>query len=855
MYLKKKLLTFFVAALLLPLIALSATTPTDNIAPPLSPLTQEMIAKQLGWVPSTAYLCGGYYVEPPFFYPAGEENNKLVEITGNQGLLSQNSTTTLEGKVTLNRYGQQITANKAYLYRDPITGKLSMIDLIGNVHLREPNTLVIAEKGRYIFRSQAKILTNNAYRMTMQGLQISGPNISATEMQTERHITALTAWGGAKEFSQTQPKVYELTQATFSTCTPINPAWTVKAKHIELDKNTGRGYATHARVYIKEVPVLYTPYISFPLDKRRKSGFLWPIIGGDSLSGPSLYAPFYWNIAPNYDMTITPAILTKRGIQLSDEFRYLTMTSRGDLNVSVLPNDKAFRDFQTAEKKHYAGNTNPAIQAELSRLENASITRSSVSWRNRSQFNPHWSSHVDFNYVSDDYYLRDFSTSLNEITQNQLLQEADITYKGQNWNFIGRVQQYQTLHQLDEEIVDNQPRRLPQIVLNGIYPDQPYGLEYFINNEATHFEMQKTPGTTINEPVGNRFNTQPGINLPLYWPYFYINPRAQIALTNYSLHQTTDTLTPKTINRAVPIFDVASGFSLSRDVRFANFSFMQTLEPQVYYTYIPYRNQKNIPVFDTTVNTLTYDQIFNYNRFTGIDRIGDANQIGVGITTRLIDQHSGLEKVRLGVGEIIYFTDRRVTLCNTPAECTDNPLNPENHYRLSPLSGVLDYHVSDIWKVRVDSIWNPISRGLDNSTVTLSYKTDEMHILNLSYSFVRNGDPFSGLEVNSSDNNLKSTDFSFFWPITHKVSAVGRWTQDWNTNHLQNLLFGLQYDTCCWAVRAVAGKTFTNIINNTPQYNSEFYIQFALKGLGNIGSGNPSSLLSAITGYNPTLFG
>ncbi|EKD71565.1 MAG: organic solvent tolerance protein, partial [uncultured bacterium] len=267
-------------------------------------------------------------------------------------------------------------------------------------------------------------------------------------------------------------------------------------------------------------------------------------------------------------------------------------------------------------------------------------------------------------------------------------------------------------------------------------------------------------------------------------------------------------------------------------------------------------NQATIPTFDTTVNTLTYDQLFNYNRFSGIDRIGDANQVGVGVSTRLIDQETGLEKVRLGVGDIIYFANRRVTFCNNTS-CTDNPFNPDNHRRLSPISGLLEYKVNPLWNLSSNAIWNPISKQLDNSRIGLHYKLDEIYIANLGYSFVRNGDVLSGINVNSSKNNLKLTDFSIGWPVVSDISAVGRWSQNWNQHHLQNLLYGLQYDTCCWAMRFVAGRAYIGLDpnnNNKPQYNSQAYIQFALKGLGNIGSGNPSGLLNSITGYN-TQFG
>lgn len=223
----------------------------------------------------------------------------------------------------------------------------------------------------------------------------------------------------------------------------------------------------------------------------------------------------------------------------------------------------------------------------------------------------------------------------------------------------------------------------------------------------------------------------------------------------------------------------------------------------------------------------------------------------MGVTTRLIDNDSGLEKVRLGVGEIVYFANRRVTLCNDDS-CSDNPSNDSNRQSLSPVSGILNYHINRSWSFNANSIWNPISKQLDNTTLAFQYKPDDARLFNIGYTYARSGDVLSGVSTTNATNNLKVTDVSAAWPLFRDVSVVGRWSQNWNHEHLQNLLYGLQYDTCCWAVRLVGGRAFIGFDpnnNNSPQYNSEAYIQFSLKGLGDIGTGNPSGLLSGIPGY------
>ncbi len=863
-------------------------------------LTKDEIIKQLGWVQTNENRCGGYYIEAPFSFPETLTNKKLIQITSNELLFAQRGTSIGQGKVTISRYGQQIVANKAFLYRDPTTGKLSSIELVDHVILREPNSLVVANNGYFNLQTRAESLHQILYRTTVYSTpHYKAPLPNIFELQHERKVYQLSAWGKADAFVQDKPKIYEFEQASYSTCPPTAMAWQLAASHIELNKETGHGSAKNAKVLVKGIPVFYTPYISFPIDAQRKTGFLWPTIGSWSTLGPSVGTPFYWNMAPNYDMTITPAYLSKRGFQLSDLFRYLSPNTRGSFDVEILPYDRAFADFKTDEQAEFGHDPRPVKQGELNRLLNASNTRQAINILNKTHFNDHWSSNIDFNYVSDDYYLKDIKNDFDQVTQNQLLQLGEAFYKGQNWNFIGRIQAYQTLHPVDENVYfRNQYTRAPQLVLNGDYPNRPGGFEYFINNEATYFDIRHNPGLEIKQPIGGRLNTQPGISRPFNLPYVTVIPRLQVALTQYELgnvtnhnfhrdefghlnhhiplHPNWDELghfnhhiplnpngdelahfnhpNPQDPSRVLPIFDVNTMLYFDRYINFMNYNFRQTLEPQFYYTLIPYRNQNNLPIFDTTVNTLTYDQLFVYNRFSGIDRINDANQLAMGLTTRFIDQETGAEKLKAGLGQIVYFRERKVTLCqnrfdpNCPPGTTDFPNDPENKKTLSPLSGVLSYTVNPNWAATANSIWNPQTRHLDNQSITLHYQPyGTQKIVNLGYNFVRDGDQLPGESRNSSASNLSSTDLSFNWPFKRDWTAIGRWTQNWNHNHFQNLLYGLQYDSCCWAIRFVTGRAFTGLSpSNTFQYNTQFYMQFALKGLGTVPvyGGDPTQLLN-----------
>jgi len=822
-------------------------------------LAESAIARELGWVTSDLNRCGGYYLEPAFIPPNTLLANDLIHVTGDQGVFSLHGTSIYQGNVTITQNGQQVIANRAYVYREPATEKYSAIDLIGNVILREPNDLILAKCGRLDLTTKNKSLYDILYRTAIYG-QYSVKPVPPTNLIIEKELKVfqLSAWGQAHAFKQIDPKIYEFERATYSTCPPMATVWQVRAREIVLNKNTGRGVAKHARLYLKNVPVFYTPYLNFPIDDRRQTGFLWPSIGTSGQSGGYITTPFYWNLAPNYDDTITPTMMSKRGLQITNLYRYLTTKGQGELSFTVLPHDREFAEFKESQEDDNVDTTNPVTQSELRRLEDSSLTRKAVTWLDKTRFNEHWSSDVNFNYVGDDYYLKDFRNNLTETTPNQLLQEGDLNYKSQYWQGLVRVQAYQTLHPIDETQFNNQYMRLPQLALQGDYLDDKTGLEFFIYNDATHFDIRNNPGIPTEMPIGNRAHTQPGISWPYYRPYFYFIPRLQFAATQYTLQQVPD-VNPADPGRELPIFDIHSGLYFDRNVTFLSHVLRQTLEPQVYYTYVPYRNQDNIPVFDTTVNTLTYDQLFTYNRFSGLDRIGDANQVSIGVTTRFIDEETGYEKIRAGLGEILYFRDRLVTLCYNPG-CSDQPLPDENTEPRSPLSGMLLYNLTPSWSLSANTIWDSNTRELDNQTVSVQYMSDIRHIVSLTYSYVRNGDPQfddnGQIDEGNSANNLNQTDLSFTWPLTRDWSSIARWTQSWNQGHFQNLLYGLQYDSCCWAIRMVAGRIFTNQTpENTFQYNTEFYIQFALKGLGNFGTGNPGHLVNSTVIANKTYFG
>ncbi|MCD6039013.1 MAG: lptD [Gammaproteobacteria bacterium] len=821
---------------------------------PSQALVSSAIAKALGWIQTGENRCGGYYLESSFLEPHAVLEKNHIQLNSTQGIVfSLHGTSISEGQITITENGQQVIANKGCLYRDPHTGKINAVDLIGHVVLRQPNELVLADDGHVDLKTKTKSLHHILYRNAIYSkTSTSKPVMPSNEqIQHENKVYQLSAWGRAEKYEQNEHQISLFQQATYSTCPPLTNAWQVKASVIELNKNTGRGVAKNARLLVKGVPVFYTPYLNFPIDSRRQTGFLPPAIRPNTTeSGTIISAPFYWNLAPNHDDTLTPSILFKRGIQITNLFRYLTPETEGKIKIAVLPHDQLFSALKEKNISAFEAPSTAQTQAQFNRLENASTTRKALTWQNNMRFDEHWTSNLDYNYVSDDYYTTNFNNGLTQVTTNHLLQQADLIYKGQFWQFRGNIQGYQTLHPLNQSPYFNEYTRFPQLILSGDYLDENTGLNYSIDNDVSHFIIRKNPGADILQPYGTRFTIQPAISWPEYRPAFFFNPRLQFAMTQYEVsqiptdNQTTTNANLQSPHRVLPIFDITSGMYFERHFNLLQYDLIQTLEPQFYYTYIPYRNQNNLPVFDTTLNVLTYDQLFTYNRFSGLDRIGDANQLALGLATRFMDQRSGTQKAYAGIGQIAYFRNRLVTLCSNddPTQNCSALIDPNNRTTRSPLSGVLSYNLTPHWTFTSNTIYDTHVNNVTNETLTLSYSTDSQRSISLSYTYALNEPNIIG----SSANNLSQTDLNFIWPITHNWSTLGRWTENFNTSRFQNLLFGLQYDSCCWAVRFLVGRTFTNVtLNNTFNYNTESYIQFALKGLGNFGTGDPNPTLNS----------
>lgn len=819
------------------------------------------LAESLGWEALTTAecptcLCGGFFADPiiagasAILPPMTTAQTTLTAQSGTGQL--NNGLSTLSGNLVIKQPGRIVTADKGTLTTK--NGQYTDVNLYGNVHLREIGRLIIAQHGHINLKNKSSELYDVIYRLFLP----KGAHVNEQPVGTPitPKTNGLNGWGSAAELSQTVDKIIHMIKISYSTCPPNSRSWLLQAEQLDIDQATGRGYAHDATLYAHGIPVFYTPYFNFPVSNKRQSGFLFPTYSSSSESGLGIGFPYYWNMAPNYDDTITPRVYTKRGFEFNNDFRYLTPTSRGTISLSFLPDDREFSEFQDDALTEFAGN--PALQ----RLENDNNNRYYVSYQDFTKFNDNWSASINYTRVSDDYYLEDFGSTPAEIVANQLLEQGKVMYSDDDWNFLANLQSYQTLHPVNQAVALNQYSSLPQFLLTSNFPINNNAFNFELTSEFVNFTNSPNPGED-EPPQGTRFNFVPGIILPVANTAGFFTPQLQFEVTQYDLRDQTSDF-PDDITRALPIFDIDTGLYFDRNFDFFGTPYTETLEPRIYYLYVPYHNQDDIPDFDSGLQPFTYDQLFRTNRFSGTDRIGDANQISFGLSTRFLDQDTGEQQLQAGIGIIKYFETRQVSLCNTPG-CTDNEsiingmLTPEA-YALgttspteptSPLVGQVIYNINHDWNVSANLAWDPQDHLTQNGNVNLQYNPLPNHIINIGYNFLRFGDPLTDVPAASTENDLSQPGVSVIWPISERWQLVGSWNYNYSHNHFQTYFYGLEYNSCCWAIRLVNAHTFTSINNEgMPQFDNTVYLQWQLKGLGTIGTSDPTSLLvSSIPGY------
>lgn len=636
-------------------------------------------------------------------------------------------------------------------------------------------------KGNVVFEQHGDTMSGPAFRLN----QATGEGVFESP---EYELASRGARGKADNLYFEGKDLYRFQNATYSTCINPDSDWYVKMSSLSLDYTRNVGEGTHAQMYFKGAPIFYFPWMDFTLDGSRKSGWLTPSFRTSNTTGAELAVPYYWNIAPNRDATITPRLITKRGLQLQGEFRYLEPSYSGVVRAEYLANDKE------ADRNRYG-----------------------LKFNHLQSING-WQFGINAEKVSDRKYFDDLSDKLSVTSTTNLPREMWITKSENGLTLTARTLKYQTL-QDDENSIDPPYAKMPQLSLNWYKPD--VGVTDF--NLAADFTAFSHP-TKVN---GRRLVVNPSLSIPISSQYAYFTPKVAVHATRYSLSSDNNTLGISNATRTVPILSLDSGLYFEREANWFGRTSTQTLEPRLFYVNIPYRDQSNLPNFDTAEADFSFSQLFTENRYTGSDRINEANQLTAAVTSRLIDPLSGEETARFAIGQRYYFRKtQRVTLDNVPIT-----------ERSSDVLAGVDAQLSDKWHGSLAWQVSPEKLKTQKASLDLQYRPAPGKVINLGYRY--------DITPSSESDHFKQFDISGQWPLGNGWYAVGRWNYSVKDRKPLEVLGGLEYNAGCWALRLVAQRYVTS----SSQRNNAFYIQLEMNDLARVGSNPLSVLREKISGF------
>jgi LPS-assembly protein len=582
-----------------------------------------------------------------------------------------------------------------------------------------------------------------------------------------------------------------VSDGTYSTCEGPNPDWYLKSSTLRLDSGRDVGEAGKTVIYFKGVPIIGTPAMSFSLSGARRSGWLPPTIGFRSKGAGEVMVPYYFNLAPNRDLTVYPRMMFNRGLQLGATGRYIGETGAGpyggETHLEGLLHDRI------------TGTNRWLVNSAHSQAVATGLT---YGWNVRA--------------ASDNEYPSDFSRSVAASAERQLLRELRTDYNSQYWSLNVRLQNYQVLQDpaaaANPSLTVARPYdRLPQVNFHAGRYDV-LGFDWAVDAEATRFSHPDLPS-------GNRVVAVPQISYPWVRPGYFITPKLMLHASKYNLDK--NGANPTTLSRALPTVSIDSGLVFERPAGLFGREVTQTLEPRLFYVRTPYKNQDQFPNFDTAEAGFNYAQLFNENRFVGNDRVSDANQLTGALVSRFIEGN-GAERLRVAVGSRYYFTEPRVRL---------NPNAPRNQSR-SDLLLAASGRVSDTWSFDSGVQYDANGSSLYSSNFSAQWQPGPLKVINAAYRFQR--------------DSFRNLDLSAQWPLSLRWYGVGRMSYSLRDRKVLESLIGLEYKADCWVFR-MGAQRFVTAAQTT---STPVFFQLELNGLSRLGFGNAlDSFYKSIPGY------
>ncbi|HEX7933028.1 MAG TPA: LPS-assembly protein LptD [Paraburkholderia sp.] len=655
-----------------------------------------------------------------------------------------------------------------------------MADAYGQVHVNNNGTTFAGPEAHLRVDSSEGFMTAPKYHFNLTGGSGSAERVDL--LDNERSV---------------------FSKGTYTACACAdNPAWYIKGSEFDFDTGADEGVAYNSVLFFQGLPVFASPWLSFPLSGERRSGVLPPTFSLSSSNGFELSVPYYFNIAPNRDLTLTPRLISKRGVQLQGVFRYLSPTYSGSITGEFLPNDRLTK-----------------------------TNRYALYIQHNQNFGNGFGGYIYYNKVSDNTYPEDLSSSANQFmngTQLLYQQEAGLTYNNGPWSVLAREQHWQTLTPSVAPY-----GREPQ--LNVKYAKYNVGgFDFGAEADYTNFRI-----TTSDMTDGQRLMFNPYISYSVVGPGYFITPKVQWHFASYNLRNIgTDVPsgTPKNFTESIPTLSFDTGLIFDRSVRLFGEDYIQTLEPRLYYVYTPYRNQLSAPLFDTAESDFGLAEIFTPNTFVGNDRIADANRLTAAITTRFINPATGDERARFVIAQQYYFQDQRVTLSQTQSssQATHSDLIVGGSIKLG--AGFASETAFQ---------YNADSNKLVKTSVGFGFSPATGKVVNVAYRYTRANTTLDNQPINQ-------VLVSGQWPLTHRVFGVGRFNYDLSGHRIVDGLVGLQYDADCWTLGAGIQR-YANGLNTSGQHQSStrFLAQLTFKGLSSVDNGLMAAFRNSVAGYTP----
>ena len=739
--------------------AQSATTPA-SVAP--APPTIDPLRAPILRCPAPTSVASARPHSSTAATVASSANDSPIQLTSDAAQLGVDGNALLKGHVRISQGERQLSADEV-----EYNAAKSAFKVRGSVEYQDPVLHASGRSGSY------------------------GQSTGASFAGATFELPERPARGTAEAMSFDTNGVATLNNVTFSTCPADDPAWRIRARSIVLDTKARNGVGRNATVEFKGVPILYLPWMSFPLGSERKSGFLFPNIGHTSRSGFQFTMPWYWNIAPQYDLTLEPAIYSDRGFNLAAEFRYLLSTQKGRLAVDVLPHD-ALADF--------GGQTNR--------------NRSRVHLDHLAELPQGWRVKINAENVSDTFWYEDFAQGPEGTSAAFVKRLGEVTYRDAHWRLRGEVQQFQTI---DAALPgsDHPYARLPGLEARGDWKLGRAGaLAWGFDSELVNFRRN-------NGVQGWRADVAPRVGLDIDGAGYFLRPAAGLRYTRYALSDTAPGAN-NSLQRSLPFAMLDAGLTFERAAG-ARGQRRVTLEPRLLYLYTPFRDQSALPVFDSALPDLNLVQLFSSNRYVGADRVSDANQLSAGLTTRLFSSSSGAQFLSATIGQTLYFTTPRVRL-------PDEPVQSRHSSDLIAQVALTGYKN---WNLDLGLQWNPKASQSERSQLRLQYRPDTEHVLNFAYRFQR--------------NRIEQAEVSGAWPIAKRWNLFARVVYDLTDATALERFTGVEYKACCWRVRAVARRF---VSSRTGERDTGLYLQLELNGLASVGVPADAFLENAIRGYS-----